>query len=241
MNLESMKQLAYDLRPKARTPAVKHAMGLIEELKNSDPVEYQHWKPRLAKVLQGGDPINAGGLYYQDTKPPFLLGDVAAVTLTAAMKQMWSTADFTPTFQTDWFDGKLFMLRCFGRITTAATPGNLTVQMGYGVADAAGAIATSAALTLIASQTSMSWRFEGRFRCRSKGVAAATGKMLGTGIFECNVAVIAAGGGMVPATVPAEVTTLNFAQTSGLHLQLARSGSTVETAQVHDLELVALN
>lgn len=204
----------------------------------------QNWKRRMSDMILGGKriPIASGGQFYQDTRPPWTLADITAVTLATTMKQMWPTADLTPTYQTDWWDGKLFMMRCFGRITTALTPGNLTIQLGYGTADGTtGALATSAALTLVASQTNISWRFEGRVRCRSKGVAASTGILFGTGVFECNPAVIAAGQGLIPATAPAQVGSLNLSATSGLHVQFARSGSTAETAQVHDLMLAAEN
>lgn len=200
------------------------------------------WKPRLSKLIAHQDLVATGGVYYQDTRVPFNTEDHAAVTLVGTMKQMWVTADWTPTYQNDWADGKLFMTRAFGRFTSAATPGNLSVQMGYGTADGTtGALATSAAMVWIASQANKSWRFEGRVRCRRKSVAgaASTGILFGTGIFEVPTTAIAVGGGHVPDATPAQVGSLNLAQTSGLHLQFARSGSTVETAQTHDTMLVA--
>lgn len=228
--------------PKLGEIAVRHNKDIPADI--AEMKEFGEWetKRRWGNVLRSGDPRAAGGLYYQDTRAPFVTSDIAAVTLATTMKQMWPTAELTPTFQSDWFDGKLFHLRCFGRMTTAATPGNLTMQLGYGTADGTtGALATSAALTLVASQTNVSWRFEGYVRCRSRGVAAASGILLGTGVFECNAALIAAGQALVPATAAAQVGSLNLAATSGIHFQMARSGSTAETAQVHDVIFAALN
>jgi hypothetical protein len=199
-------------------------------------------KRRLIKMLLSGEPIASGGMYFQDARPPWLMADTATVTLLTTQKQLWSTADLTPTFQTDWWDGKQFMLRCFGRITTPAGAGTLTYQLGYGVADGtAGALATSAPLTAIASQANMSWRFEGRVRCRSRANVAASAILMGTGILEFNTAVVAAGQGLMPATAAAQVTGLNLAQTSGIHLQCAEAATTGATVVIHDLEFTSNN
>jgi hypothetical protein len=216
-----------------------HLPADIEEMK-----AFGEWetKRRWGNVLRSGDPRAAGSLYYQDSRPPWLLADTATVTLTTTMKQLWPTAELTPTFQTDWTDGKLFYVRCFGRITTPAGAGTLSFQLGYGTADGTtGALATSAALTAVASQSNISWRFEGRVRCRSRGNAAASGILLGTGVLEFNVAVVAAGQALVPATAPAQVGSLNLAATSGVHLQALEAATTGATVVIHDLEFCALN
>jgi hypothetical protein len=204
----------------------------------------QNWKRRFAKMLfdEEGVALASGGQFYQDTRPPWLLADTATVTLTTTMKQLWPTAELTPTYQTDWWDGKLFLLRCFGRITTPATAGTLQWQMGYGTADGTtGALATSAALTAVSSQTNISWRFEGRVRCRSRGNAAAAGILLGVGVLEFNTAVVAAGQALVPATAAAQVGSLNLAQTSGIHLQALEAATSGATITMHDLQLSAEN
>jgi hypothetical protein len=126
---------------------------------------------------------------------------------------LWLAAEYSPTYKNDWFVGKKFHIRCFGRITTAATPGNLTVSLYYGTADAAtNLLATSAALTLVASQTNISWRAEFYVTCRAIG---ASGSLFGTGIFECNPAVVAAGQATLPASAPAAVTADLTAATQG--------------------------
>jgi hypothetical protein len=206
--------------------------------------EFGEWetKRRWGNILRSGDPTAAGSLFYQDSRPPWLVADTATVTLTTTQKQLWPTAELTPTFQSDWSDGKIFYVRCFGRITTPAGAGALTFQFGYGTADGTtGALATSAALTAVASQSNISWRFEGRVRCRSRGNAAASGILLGTGVLEFNTAVVAAGQALLPATAPAQVGSLNLATTSGIHLQCAEAATTGGTVVIHDLEFCALN
>lgn len=203
----------------------------LEELMD---LEAARWKESYGRILRSGDPRAAGGLYYQDSRPPFAIADFPTVTLATTQKQLWATgAEATQTAKTDWFLGKKIHVRAFGKITTAATPGNLTVQFGYGTADGTtGALATSAALTLIASQTNITWRFEGYVQCRGTGL---TGSLFGSGVFECNPAVIAVGQAMIPASGPAAVGSLDLTVGSGIHLQMARSGSTAETVTVVDM------
>lgn len=228
-SLAQMEQQAVILR---RDPEIPDDIDMLAEL------EQARWKESWGRVLQSGDPRAAGGLFYQDTRQPFNTADFTAVTLAATAKQLWPGGEYSATYKNDWYVGKKFHFRAFGRMTTAATPGNLTCSIYYGTADAATTLlASSAALTLIASQTNISWRFEGYITCRAVG---ATGSLFATGVFECNPAVIAAGQGMVPASAAAAVT-CDLTATSGLVLQFARSGSTAETAQVHDLTFAALN
>jgi hypothetical protein len=240
MNLERAYAIAYDLAPQERRHE-RSRRSAINDVMELASVEGRHWKPRIMGLIKDGEPMASGGQWYQDSRPPWMVADAAAVTLATTMKQMWSTADMTPTYASDWWQGKVFQIRCFGRMTTAATPGNLTVQLGYGVADAAGALATSTGRALIASQTNIAWRFEGRVRCRGVGPGASAGILFGSGIFETDTVLIAAGGATVPGATPAQVTGLNLNQNSGIHLQLARSGSTAETAQVHDVQITAEN
>lgn len=241
MEFERALAVARDLRQHARATerSRNSALAEIQELAG---IEGRHWKPRLARMMADRELMASGGQFYQDTRTPWLVADTAAVTLATTQKQLWSTADLTPTYASDWTQGKLFMIRAFGRLTTPAGAGALTLQLGYGTADGTGgALATSAALTVVASQTNISWRFEGRVRCRAVGPGAAAGILLGTGIFETGTAVQAQGGGMVPATAPAQVGSLNLNQTSGIHLQMAEAATTGGTVTIHDLELVAEN
>jgi hypothetical protein len=229
MNLAQMKARAVLLdKHKKKIPA--EIMELIDAETN--------WKPRMGQLLRDGEPRAAGGLYYQDTRLPFNIADFSAVTLAATNKQLWLAAEYTPTYKNDWSPGKTFHLKAFGKMTTAATPGNLTVAVYYGTADALTTLlATSAALTLIASQTNISWRYEGYTTCRAVG---ASGSLIHTGILEIGTAVVAAGQALVPASAAAAVT-CDLTATSGISLQMARSGSTAETATAQTLTFAAMN
>jgi hypothetical protein len=85
------------------------------------------------------------------------------VTLAATDKALYPAAAF-PILGGQYFSrvGKKLRVRLFGRITTGATPGNLTISVRYGTgADANGNVAAaSAAIALILSQTNLSWEVE---------------------------------------------------------------------------------
>lgn len=215
---------------------------LPDDIEQLAQLEGRRWKAINSELRRRGTPQSSGGQFYQDTRPPWLIADTAAVTLTTSQQVLWSVADLTPTYASDWFPGKIFQLRCYGRLTTPAGAGALTVQFGYGTASGTtGALATSAALTVVASQTNISWRFEGRIRCRAVGPGANAGILFGTGIFETGTAVQAQGGAMIPATAPAQVGSLNLATTSGIHLQMTEATTSGGSVTVHDLQLVAEN
>src|SRR4051794_25237822 len=100
------------------------------------------------------------GLFYNDLREPFMTADVTAVTLASTNKALYPASNFPVLGGQYWARiGKAMRLRVFGRITTAATPGNGQFALYYGSgADATGTIlASSAAVALSANQTNLSW------------------------------------------------------------------------------------
>jgi hypothetical protein len=184
----------------------------------------------------------ADGLFYVDSRPPFLSADVGAVTMAATAKALIPAANI-PALGSNYFSfiGKAMRIRLFGRITTVATPGNLTIQMNYGTgADANGVVlAASAATALTASQTNMSWEAIFLVRCRTMG---ATGTLFCTGEFNANVAVLASTlqPVLIPGTAPAASAACDLTASLLLSPQVIQSG-TAGTIQVHDVNYEALN
>ncbi len=131
-------------------------------------------------------------------------------------------------------------IRLFGKITTAATPGNLTIGIYYGTgADANGVLLqSSAAQTLIASQTNLSWQIEMFVHARSLG---STGTLFVTGKSVFNTAVIAAGTFLIPASAAVVSGACDLTSALIISVQAKRSGSTAETMAVQDLECISLN
>jgi hypothetical protein len=182
------------------------------------------------------------GPFYVDSRTPFLNGDVASVTMAATAKAIIPAANI-PVLGANYFGfvGKAMRIRLFGRITTVASPGNLTVQMNYGTgADANGVVlAATGATALTASQTNMSWQAEFIVRCRSMGAA---GTLFCTGEFRANVAVVATTlqPMLIPATAPAASAACDLTAALLLSPQVIQSG-TAGTIQVHDVNYEALN
>lgn len=184
----------------------------------------------------------ADGLFYVDHRAPFISADPGAVTLAATSKAIIPVANI-PVLGANYFSfiGKAVRLTMFGRITTAATPGNGQWNIYWGTgADANGTIiGSSAAVALTASQTSLSWRMECVVRCRTMG---ATGSLFVTGEWRANVGVLGATlqPTLIPASIPAAVTA-DLTAANVISPQFLRSGSTVETMQCHDVIYEALN
>lgn len=179
------------------------------------------------------------GAFYNDLKEPHIAADQTSVTLATTDKALYPASAF-PVLGSRYFDrvGKKIAINLFGRITTAATPGNGTFDVYWGTgADANGTIVASGPTNaLTASQANMSWCLQLVVTCR---VTGASGALLVAGFALFNEAV-AAPHQLVPATAPAQVT-VDLTAASILSVQFKRSGSTAETMQVHDIEVIALN
>ncbi len=183
----------------------------------------------------------ADGLFYHDTREPCIAADITAVTLAGTNKALYGASNF-PVLGGQYFSrpGKKLRIRAFGRITTALTPGNLTLGILYGTgADANGVVlASSAAQTLLASQTNLSWRLEVYIHCRSIG---STGTLFAVGVATFHTGVIAAGTFLIPASAAVVSAACDLTAANIISIQALRSGSTVETMQVHDLDVISVN
>lgn len=181
----------------------------------------------------------ADGLFYVDSRAPFISGDVTAVTMAATAKALVPAANL-PVLGGNYFSfvGKAMYIRLFGRITVSTSPGNITMGIYYGTgADANGVnVASSAATALTASQTNMSWCMELVVRCRTMG---ATGTLFATGYCIFNEAILASRI-LIPSTAPAASAACDLTASLLLSPQVIQSG-TAGTIQVHDVMYQALN
>jgi hypothetical protein len=185
----------------------------------------------------------ADGLFYNDLREPFIATDVAAVTLAATAKALYPAAAF-PALGGQYFSrvGKKLRIRLFGRMTTGATPGNGSFNVYYGSgADATGVLLmTGTPVALTAAGTNLSWMLEIFVHCRSIGAA---GTLFVTGRAEFHVGLVASTLQPIflPASAPAVSGSCDLTAANIISVQFLRSGSTAETMQVHDLEVVAMN
>jgi hypothetical protein len=185
----------------------------------------------------------ADGLFYVDTRPPFLSADVAQVTLSTTYKAMIPAANI-PVLGGNYFGavGKGMRIRLFGRISTITTPGNGQIAMFYGTgADANGVnLAQSAVFALTASQTNLTWEALFTVRCRTMG---ATGTLFCTGEFNANPGVVASSLQpiLIPASAPVASGSCDLTASLLLSPQFLRSGSTAEVLTVHEVCYESLN
>lgn len=179
----------------------------------------------------------ADGLFYGDLRLPFITASPASVTLASTDKSLYP-AGFFPLLGANYFGfpGKHAFLRMFGRITTGATPGNLTWDIYWGNGtDANGTILqSSAAQALTASQTNLSWELALWIYCTTAGSAGA---LFVTGHAMFNEAVVAPKM-LIPASAAATSASVDLTAANIISVQAKRSGSTAETMQVHGIEFI---
>lgn len=194
---------------------------------------------RAAKRAQMMD-----GPFWLDHRNPFISADCASVTLATTDKALYAVKDF-PVLGGNYFNafiGKAIAIWMFGGITTAATPGNGTVDIYWGNGtDANGTIIrSSAAKALSASQTDFSWWAELIVRSRTLGT---TGTLAVSGKFIYAVSVMAST--LQPHLVPDSGTivsaSVDLTLANIVSVQYKRSGSTAETMQIRELAVLALN
>lgn len=181
--------------------------------------------------------------FFNDLRVPFIAADVPAVTLAATDKALYPPSNF-PILGGQYFGfvGKKMRIRLFGKMTTGATPGNLTITVYYGDGTDANGVAlqASAAFALTASVTNLSWWLDVYIHARSLGTG---GTLFVTGEFGANVGVVAST--LQPVYIPASAAavsgTCDFTASKIISVQAKRSGSTAETMTVQDMEVIALN
>jgi hypothetical protein len=168
-----MRGIIVPLRSRTFMDSVRGALGIsppgrsvLAEIVDGVPRRYAPMpKPRIARSQLG----MADGIHYRDSKQPFPVGPQAAVTLLTTDKLLWP-GSLTALVANYLWAGKAVALTAFGTLTTGATPGNLNIELYYGTTDAGGTLlASSAALTLVANQTTIPWVLTAFLRCRGVG------------------------------------------------------------------------
>lgn len=185
----------------------------------------------------------ADGIYYQDSRAPHVIADYPTITLLTTSLMLWPSTSPTTSPGGYWEAGKRWRLTLFGKMTTVATPGNLTIEIRYGTTDNGGTIlATSAAVALTASKTSISWELVAFVHARANPAAAVGLFAWGKFIPDQTGLLIAAAANplLIPASAAAAVN-VDTTAASGINIQMKRSGSTAETVTVQDLMVDALN
>lgn len=182
----------------------------------------------------------ADGLFYNDLREPFITVPPGAVTLAATAKALYTASQF-PSLGSQYFGrvGKKLKIRLFGVATTGTTPGNGSFNIYYGTgADANGVLLmTGTPVALSASQSNLTWELETVVTCITTG---STGTLRCTGHAIFNEALLAPHQ-MLPTATAGVSGACDLTAALIISVQFLRSGSTVETMQVMDMEVIALN
>jgi hypothetical protein len=183
------------------------------------------------------------GSFFNDLRSPFTITDLAAISPLSTAVPLYTAGMFPPLGNNYFgFPGKALHIKIFGRMTSAVTPGNVSFAVYYGTGAATNGIllASSTPVAWTASQTSMSFWMEVIVTCRTTG---ATGTLFCTGIVHPNVAAVAST--LQPMLIPNSVAVVSAAcdltSANIISIQGIRSGSTAETMQIHQMQVIALN
>ena len=187
--------------------------------------------------------------YHETRNPITQTSDYSQITLSTTAKSIRSvTADLPGSSlqfaqQGYWQIGKKWHVRMFGKATTVATPGNLTIeirhQTGSAVTDAGGTIlATSGAVALGASKTNASWFMD--FTIESRAQIGTASGLFAKGYFITDPTTGLIASTALPIFIPttaAAATNVDTTLAGYINVQWKRSGSSAETVTVQDVQV----
>lgn len=185
----------------------------------------------------------ADGLFYLDTREPHIVSDLAAVTLAATAKALYPAASF-PVLGSQYFSrpGKAMKIEMLLKLATGATPGNVSFNVHWGSgADATGTLicGVGTPVAWVANLTKLC-KVEFWLRCLTTGTAG-TLEGIGLATFDQNHVVAPNTIQYFPQAGGAASGSLDLTQAFIPSIQMLRSGSTAEAAQVQELKVVVFN
>lgn len=218
--------------------------SLAEEIAELAALEQDGWKGRYGEMLRRGEPLAADTPLYRDVRNGKQTGNFGQITLSTTSLMIANPAGGNwSTVLGYWDVGKRWKITVMGKMTTAATPGNLTIEIRYGTTDAGGTIlATSAAVALAANKTDISFTLEAYIRANAV-IGTASGLFAWGRFIPDQVAVLIAAANnplLIPASAAAAVN-VDTSVAGGVNIQMKRSGNTTELLTVQDLIVEALN
>jgi hypothetical protein len=187
-------------------------------------------------------PISGGadGIFYRDSRQPFLLADQAAITLSTTDLNLFP-AVLTLLPANYWWVGKTIKLTLWGKTTSDGTAGNVVFGAGIGAANPPTNINKSTAVAGTVSKTNFSIRIEAYFTCRSVGTA---GSCMAMGLVQTDPAGLllsTLSPAMIPQSAATAITLDTTLATQSPTLTMNRSGAGVWTATTQMLFCEALN
>jgi hypothetical protein len=182
----------------------------------------------------------ADGLFYNDMREPFLVSDIAPVTMAATAKALYPAADF-PQIGPAFFNrvGKVLRIRAWLKLVLGSTPGNFSFNVHWGTgADANGTLVCVAGTPVALTQSVTKCGYvELVVRCLTTGTAG-TLQAIGMAWFDPAIIASTLQPIVFPAGGGAASGALDLTSTSIVSLQVLQSG-TAGTIQVQELEVTS--
>jgi hypothetical protein len=205
----------------------------------------RHKVPEIAYV-KNGEAIpavsgGADGIFYVDTRQPFITADQTGVTLATTQKTLWAVGASSPTIlpANYWTVGKTLRLTANLKWTAVANTNTLTLGMCYGAADAPACNVVTAAATPVSGTSTFDVVMTGYATCRSLGTAG-TLSMWGTAIAPSGLTTT--GYLTFPSAGVTVVSTIDTTVgTNALSFQALRATAAGDTVVATNIVLEAMN
>lgn len=186
--------------------------------------------------IEGG----ADGIFYRDSRQPFIFADQTAITLSTTNLNLFPGA-LTILPANYWWVGKTVKLTLYGKYTSDATTANVAFGAAVHTANPPTAIAVSAAVAGTVSKTNFTFKAQAYFTCRSVG---ATGTVMAMGDVDSDPTSLLASTLsplLIPQSAPATFTVDTTSALNSATLTMSRTGAGVWSATTVMLFFEALN
>jgi hypothetical protein len=183
----------------------------------------------------------ADGIFYRDLRQPFIVADIASVTLATTQKVLWAVGASSPTIlpANYWTVGKTVQITANLKWTAVANTNGITPGMQYGAADAAACNVAATAVTPVSSTSTFDVFALGYATCRSIGTA---GTLSMWGFFSLPIGLTVNSPATFPSAGVTVVSTIDTTVgTNAVSFQAARATAAGDTVVVTNLLMEALN
>lgn len=135
----------------------------------------------------------AHGPFKQMVDGSILLSDLADIAPTAEAA-MWPVADYSGVGPNVLRAGQKYAIEAYGVMDTpAASMGNITFTPRWGTTTGGISLGASVATALVASATNLPWKLTYNLEVRSIGLSGLNTVVVGNGVFQCAVGLVATG------------------------------------------------
>ena len=191
---------------------------------------------RFPEIAGGAD-----GIFYVDTRQPWITADQGNITLTTTQKTLWAVGATSPTIlpANYWTVGKTLRLTANLKWTAVANTNTLTMGMCYGAADAPACNVVGPAITPVSGTSTFDVIAMGYATCRTIGTA---GTLSLWGEFSVPSGLSTTGNVTFPSAGVTVVSTIDTTVgTNALSFQALRATAGADTVAATSIILEAMN